>query len=332
MKKHQIAVLSTAHIHTRQLLEQVQNTLDCAVCAIWDDNVERGEKYADEFQAKFHANLDDLLARKSISAFVIAAENSLHLSLLEKTIPLGKSIYCEKPLATSQRELDRIVPLVKKHRTRICCSYYLPFQGPLQNVKKLLKQQAFGKITRVRYILEQPAAYALWFDNPELAWFHEPDLAVGGAFLDLGTHAIHVLRTLFGPAKKIWAQIRNESGVYPKLDDYGFAMMEMKDGILGSVEAAWTQIGGINGLEISGSLKSLWHNGSTYMIGKQGGEPTRLGEGIPQPDRVERLFAMLRDEIPDGELHADLEAVYDSVRMVEAAYESSKQNKWINLA
>ena len=214
---------------------------------------------------------------------MISAENSRHLSLLEKTIPLGKPIYCEKPLVTSRRELDRIVPLAKKHRAKICCSYYLPLQGPLQAVKRLLDQEAFGKITRVRYRYAHPAAYALWFDNPELAWFHDPELAVGGAFLDLGTHAVHVIRSLFGPAEKVWAQIRNESGVYPKLDDYGFAMMTLKNGVIAQVEAAWTQIGGINGLEIAGSLKSLWHNGSQYMIGKQGGDSSRLGEGKPQP-------------------------------------------------
>ena len=43
-------------------------------------------------------------------------------------------------------------------------------------------------------------------------------------------------------------------------------------------------------------------------------------------------MAVLRDEIPEEQLDADLEAAYDSVRIVEAAYESSKQNKWVNLS
>ncbi len=71
--------------------------------------------------------------------------------------------------------------------------------------------------------------------------------------MDLGTHALHLLRTLFGPVREIWADFANQSGIYPEVEDYGVAHLRFASGVFGEVEAAWTQTGGIGGLTIIGS-------------------------------------------------------------------------------
>ena len=325
----QIAFLSTAHIHTRGFLTNIINASDGRkIAGIWDDDQERGWRYAEEFGAPFEPDIDTLLARPDVDGFIICAENTRHLPLLKKALPVGKPVFCEKPLVTTVAELQEVQALLAEYPTTLFCGYFQPFDGLMQRVARLIEEGAFGTITRIRYRNAHHAAYGRWFDNPDLNWFYQPELSGGGAFMDMGTHALHLVRTLFGPVSEVWATIDNHSGIYPTTDDYGLAELRFASGILGTVEAAWTQTGGIGGLEITGSEKTLWNTGNGYVIGGPDGKSVPVEPTEGRPTRVDRLVAAIRGEIPAAELAADLAATQDAVSMMEAAYRSSTKGCW----
>lgn len=329
MPTSRIAVLSTAHIHTRGFLDRITKSTDGRqVYAIWDDVPERGRRYAADFKAKFVSSLSRLLRDENVDAFLICAENTRHLALLKKALPLGKPVLCEKPLATTVRDAVKVAALVAQHGTTLFCGYTQPFDGGMQAVAQMLAGKSFGNVTRVKLRVAHNAAYGRWFDHPDLQWFAKLELSGGGAFMDLGTHAVHLLRTLFGPVTEVWATIRNESGAYPAVDDAGVAHLRFASGVLGTVEASWTQTGGIGGLEITGSEKSLWNNGRENVVGKPGEEAVAVTALPGKPCNVDRLGAVIRGEIPAEELQADLAAILDSVAIMEAAYTSSKTGRW----
>ncbi|MBN8217170.1 MAG: Gfo/Idh/MocA family oxidoreductase [Spirochaetes bacterium] len=327
-----IAILSTAHIHTKQFVENILKATDGRKAVlVWDDVADRGKRYAEMAQARFEPELGKALAAADVDAFLICAENTRHLSLLEKVLPLKKPVFCEKPIATHTGDLAAIAKLARKTGTPLSSGYFQPFSGTMLAAAKLVQAGDLGKITRVKFRNAHNAAYGRWFDNPDLAWFTQPKLSGGGAFLDMGTHAVHLLRTLFGPVECVWAEIGNHSGVYPACDDFGIAHFRFASGVLGTVEAAWTQTGGIGGLEITGASATLFNNGKEYVIGAPRVDPKPL-EALPaKPDRMDRLVALTRGEVPEAEWKADLDACFDAVAIVEAAYESSKKGKWVKV-
>jgi predicted dehydrogenase len=325
-----IAIVSTAHIHTRSYLENLASGADGrCVHAIWDDVTARGQRYAAEFATRFAPDLDALLADPAVNGFIICAENTRHLPLLRKTLPTGKPVFCEKPLTTTVTDAREVLALLQAHpRARLHCGYFQPFTGAMQTAAALLRDNALGRVTRCRFRNAHHAAYGRWFDKPDLQWFHEPDRAGGGAFMDLGTHAIHLLRTLFGPVTEVWASIRNESGIYPAVDDFGVAHLRFASGVLGTVEAAWTQTGGVTGLEVVGSEKTLWHNGTQYVVAPPRQPPTPLTPLPEQPRGVDRLVATILGQISADQLQTDLAAALDAVAIMEAAYQSSRTGHW----
>ena len=94
------------------------------------------------------------------------------------------------------------------------------------------------------------------------------------------------------------------------------------------MEAAWTQTGGIGGLEITGSENTLWNTGSGYVIGGSDAKPQPVEPVEGRPTRVDRLVAAIRGEIPADELASDLAAIQDAVALMEAAYRSSASGVW----
>ena len=316
-----IALLSTAHIHTKNFLENLKKGADGRVAyAIWDDVPERGQRYAKEFGAIFVADLDQLLNDANVHGFLVCAENTRHIGLLEKTLPTGKPVFCEKPLATTGADALRAKALATKYSSTLFCGYFQPFSGGMQTIAKLIADGEFGAITHVRFRNAHHAAYGKWFDNPDLAWFADKSLSGGGALLDLGTHAVHLLRHLFGPVTKVQAIVTNRSGTYSGVDDFGLAWLHFANGVIGTVEANWIQQGGPGGLEIMGTKLGLWQEGGKYVVGKPGQPATPITDSDSQPATVDRLIAVIRGTLKAQDLSKDIDCCVDAVTIMEAIY------------
>ena len=328
-----VVMLSCGHVHTKGYCEALAKRDDCRLAVVWDDMAERGGRFASEYGAEFSEDLAATVARDDADGFIICAENTRHLPLLRAAIPARKPIFCEKPFTTTVADAQAAMALIREHGTTVFMGYFQPFTPELQGVMKLLSEGALGTVTHVKYRNAHHAAYGRWFDSADNAWFTNPDLAGGGAFMDMGTHAVHAVRTLLGPVNSVWARIGNVSSEYPEVDDYGVAHFLFANGVMGVVEASWVQTGGIRGLEVTGSKATLFqHPEQGYVYVEPRGEPAAVEPGEAKPTQVGRLVAAIRGELSDQELAEDLSAAVDAVAIVEACYESSRTGAWVDVA
>ncbi len=59
MSRLNIAILSTAHIHSTSFLENIRSTDDGRTAhVIWDADLARGARYAKEYGSRFEPNLE----------------------------------------------------------------------------------------------------------------------------------------------------------------------------------------------------------------------------------------------------------------------------------
>lgn len=327
-----LALLSAAHTHTRGFLKTIAEKDACTLIVLWDDVPDRGQRFADEYGVDYSSDLAATVARSDIDGFVICAENTRHLPLLKAAVPAGKPIFCEKPFTTTTAEAAEALALIRAHGTVVHMGYVQPFSAQMQGVIAYLASGALGTITHARYRNAHQAAYSRTFDAPDVAWFTDPDLAGGGAFMDMGTHAVHLLRTLLGPADRVTAAIGNASGIYPGVDDNGVALCRFKNGALATIEASWVQTGGPGGLEITGSNTTLYqHPQLGYVTAVPRGDPQPVPAAEARPTRIDRLVAAIEGDLSPDELEQDLVCAADAVAIVEACYESNKTGQWVKV-
>ncbi|MCL1888215.1 MAG: Gfo/Idh/MocA family oxidoreductase [Kiritimatiellaeota bacterium] len=327
-----IAVISVAHVHSDGFCKHISEaTSQKRPYVIWDDDAVRGAQYAEKYNTRFEPDLAKVAADPKVDGFLVCAENTRHLPLLRKVLPVGKPVMCEKPLATSIADIEEILALAKQHKTPLISGYMQPFFPHNRAAKKAIADGALGKVTHLNFRNAHHAAYGRWFDNPQVAWFTDPALAGGGALLDMGTHALHLLCHLGGPVEAVWGHVANVAGIYPKVDDYGLLLIKFKSGVLGRVEAGWVFTGGMGGLEVIGSEQSIWDAGQGLIMGGPGKPAAPLPAGDARPDRINRLIALIKGEIAQAELDEDLAACADAVRAMAAAYESAKTGGWVKL-
>ncbi|MGF1633392.1 MAG: Gfo/Idh/MocA family protein [Phycisphaerae bacterium] len=326
-----IAFVSTAHIHSRAFLKKIAATPGLEPAGVWDDVPERGKAYADEFGTTFEPDLARLVGGEA-DAFVVCAENTRHLGVLEHVLPAGKPVLCEKPLATTLADARRIRQLADEHHTPLTSGYFQPFFGHHRAAMDAMAAGRLGKVTNLFFRNAHHAAFGRWFDNPDLAWFTKPDLAGGGAMLDLGTHAVHLLLHVAAAAGSrrcthVRADMANLAGVYPDVEDWGVIEMTFDDGRRARVESAWIATTPGTGLEAWGTDAGLQVRhvdaNQVPVLTRPGkpDEPLDLAEA--RPDRIDRLAAMARGQLPADELADDLAACLQAVAVMEAAYRSA---------
>jgi predicted dehydrogenase len=253
------------------------------------------------------------------------------MPLLRRALASGKTVMCEKPLGTTVAEAREIRDLVTANRAVLVNGYEYPFRGAYQSIARLVDQRRFGKVTHVSFRNAHGGAWWRWFDDQTLAWFHDESLSGGGGMLDEGTHCVHLLRSLFGPVRSVWATAHNLSGQYPSTDDFGIVHMRFANGIFGTAEGSWVQTAGLKGLEITGSTAALYNPGTGYVVQEPQKSPQPVLSAADQPTYIDRLVAAIRGQLDEQDLRNDLTAALDSVVIMEAAARSVRDGRWIDI-
>ncbi len=321
-----IALLSGAHSHTAGYLREIRENPEIELVCVWDDMPSRGREIAEEMGCEFVADLDAAVTRDDLDMTVICADNHGHRPLVEASCAAGVDLFCEKPMAVTLEDADAMLRAIRGSGRLAVFGYFQPFTGAALAAKRLLDQGKLGAVSQLRYRNSHHAAYGHWFDSEDRRWFTQPEKSGGGAFLDMGTHAIHFVRTLFGPVKTVTASIANKSGVYPDVDDFGIALLEFESGATGIIEASWVFTGGPGGLEAVGSGGCLEVDGEVRFtpFTDRAGETEAVPEEAPQPSRLGRLIALKRGDLDPATAAADLDCCRDAVAIVAACYESAR--------
>lgn len=329
------ALLSGAHVHTRGYLKTIGERADLELAVVWDDMPARGQAIAAEAGCPFEPNLAKAVATPGLDASIICADNAGHRPLLEASCAAGIDVFCEKPMALTVADADAMLAAVRGSGVNAVFGFFQPYQGAAVAARRFLDSGGLGDITQLHYRNSHHAAYGRWFDSPSHQWFVQPWKSGGGAFCDMGAHAMHFVRLVFGPVTSVQAVIDNKSRQYPDVDDLGIALCTFARGATGVIEASWVLTGGPTGLEAVGSKGYLTLRGNRCEVtpfedGRRG-ETRVLEPAETEPVHLDRLIAVRAGQLDADDLAYDLQCCRDAVAISCAAYESAKTGRRIPL-
>ena len=129
-----------------------------------------------------------------IDLVALGCPNEFHCLYAEMAAAAGKHIVCEKPLATSLAEADRMIAACKKANVKLMYAEELCFTPKYVRLKRLLDEGAIGR----PYLIKQSEKH----DGPHSPWFWDVDRSGGGATMDMGCHAFEFFRWMLGKPRK----------------------------------------------------------------------------------------------------------------------------------
>jgi predicted dehydrogenase len=114
----------------------------------------------------------------------------------------GKSVYNEKPLATTREDAKALLKLAAQKKLRVGCAPDTFLGGGLQTCRKLIDDGWIGKPVAASGFMQHHGPEE-WHPNPE--FFYE---AGGGPMFDLGPYYLTALTSILGPVERVCGSVR----------------------------------------------------------------------------------------------------------------------------
>ena len=358
-KPLRVGMISYAHVHADFRSRALRDIADVDIVAIADDNETRGRAAAATHGVEtFYSDYQSLLARDDIDLVFIHAENNRHARIVEAAAAAGKHIFCEKPMATTIEDAERIARAIRASGVRFTvgfCSRYIP---EAERAKALIESGVLGKITSARVIIGLAGIREIGCPGYMAEWMEDPLQGGGGAFIDEGSHAVDLLRWYIGEVDAINATMAKRIKHDLPVEDTGVATLQFRNGALGELNTSWSlhiDIGMRNVLEIYGSNGTMIVELTTpapavHLYTERETSPLLSGWVTPhiQPEanephdyqswpthtqhyrrEVEDVIMRFRQDLP---FRVGLEDGLQACRIIAAGYESARRKAEVLLS
>ncbi|HEX2626009.1 MAG TPA: Gfo/Idh/MocA family oxidoreductase [Candidatus Limnocylindrales bacterium] len=192
-RKLRWGVLSTADIGRRKWIPGVRRAPEQRgeVVAIASRDAGVARQVADELDIpRAHGSYEALLADPEVDAVYIPLPNHLHLEWTIAAARAGKHVLCEKPLALTSADAERMVAAADGAGVRLMEAFMYRLHPSWRAVRELVASGRIGRLQGVQ------SWFSYWNDDP--ANIRNRADAGGGALMDIGCYSINLSRMLFG--------------------------------------------------------------------------------------------------------------------------------------
>lgn len=203
-------LLSTANINNA-VIAPIHQSPRSELYAVGSRDLAKAQAYAQEKGvAQAFGSYEEMLADPNVDAVYISLPNSLHCEWAVKAAEAGKHILCEKPMAVSIEEFDRMEAAAQANRVTLFEAFMYLHHPQTRRAQELVQSGRLGKLQSVQ------------------SWFHfylPPERSTnirlnaglsGGSLWDVGVYPNSMAITMIGlgAPRAVWAsQIVGESGV-----------------------------------------------------------------------------------------------------------------------
>ena len=139
---------------------------------------------------RVHQNYDELIADPEINAIYNPLPNSHHAEWTEKALAAGKHVLCEKPFTSNAVEARRVAELAESSGLVVMEAFHYRYHPLARRMVEIVANGTLGRIQHVETKMCVPLPLP---GNIR----YRLDLA-GGALMDTGAYALHMLRHVAG--------------------------------------------------------------------------------------------------------------------------------------
>ena len=341
-----IGIISFAHGHANAYCSKMWGFDDVQLIACWDDNIDRGKNAANQYGMSFSPHLEDIVNNKEIDAVIVTCETNRHAEMVAAAASAGKHILCQKPMALTLDDCDRIAGAVEKSGVKFMMAHQMRRDPANIKMKELIESGVLGKIGLLRRRHCINVLFNEGFVTGPSRWHIDPEKNMG-MFMDDASHATDFIYWMLGKPSSVMAEIDNVlTDVAP--DDTGVAIYRFPSGEMAILINTSVTHAGENTTEIYGDRGVVIQNygdGPSCNIPRpenaialklyttENSSWKDLGIAIPN-SHGERIAGVPRPFIDciidDTKSDVSVEAGRVSVEMILGAYRSAEEGKRIS--
>jgi predicted dehydrogenase len=208
------------------------------------------------------------LAEAGAQAVAISTPMATHADLAREAIRLRLAAVVDKPFTADATTAREIATLAADEGVALSVYQNRRWDSDTRTVQKLIADGELGEVRRFESRFER------WAPG------RQPPEAGGGSLLDFGSHLVDGALFLFGPATRVYAEVR-DSGA---LDDDVFVALHHAGGVESHLWGSWRQAAPGPRLRVTGTT-------GTYIVDGIDGQEATLKAGRSPADLGDRWGA-----------------------------------------
>jgi len=193
-------------------------------------------RFSKSFGCDHHFKWKDLVSREDIDAVIVCTPPHLHAEMAMKAIDNGKHVLCEKPLARTVEEAEKMVRQAKDAGVVLKCGFNHRHHPGILQLRRWVDSGEIGEIDFARCvygICGRPGYESEWRANQSYVG--------GGQLMEQGIHAIDLFRWFLGDLREVNAFTSTRYWKIHPLEDNAFVIFATEDGKLAGLHSSLTQ-------------------------------------------------------------------------------------------
>lgn len=283
------------HVRALQELPGVE------VGAVSDSDAARAADFAREFGVpNSFTDLDELLS-SGLDAVTVCTPHPVHELVVLAAARHGVHVLCEKPMAVTLAEADRMIAATDAAGVRFGVLFQRRFWPAAERITAALADGRLGTPI-VGSVIVRLGRDAEYYAEP---WRGRWDTAAGGALMTQAIHHIDLLCSYMGPAVAVHGRIATlKLHDVIEVEDTAVATIEFASGALASLQVSTTFAPGL---------------GAQVLVSDQAGHTASVAEfpegtpgqndiwTLPEEEAYQHVYSTAIDADPDlAEIHQNL--------------------------
>jgi predicted dehydrogenase len=182
-----IALVGLGSYAGGQLAPALQQTEHCYLAGIVTGTPSKAEEWKTKYSIPAeniydYKSFDKIKDNPDIDIIYVVLPNNMHAEYTIKAAQAGKHVICEKPMAITVADCDKMIEACKKANKMLSIGYRLHFEPYNLEMVRLGKEKVFGNIKKMTGQFGFDAQKGIWRLNKEMAG--------GGPLMDVGIYCI----------------------------------------------------------------------------------------------------------------------------------------------
>jgi len=329
MKKIHWGILSTAQFGLNTSVPAMQQGKYSVVSVLASRDLASAQSAAKRLAIpKAYGSYEELLADAEIDAIYNPLPNHLHVPWSIKALEAGKHVLCEKPIAMSAAEAQKLLNISKRYpHLKVMEAFMYRHHPQWQTALQLVREGQIGDLVNVHSFFS--------YHNTDPDNIRNRKDIGGGALMDIGCYCVSLSRFIFASEPKRLAA-RIESDPTFGIDRLTSAVMEFDRGA--ATFTCATQLAGyqratIHGtrgwIEIEIPFNAPNDRPCSILVNRDSKTEQITFDIVNQYTLQGDLFA--RAVLENTPVFTPLEDAVANMRIIDAIFMSAERGEWVSL-
>ncbi|HEV7333072.1 MAG TPA: Gfo/Idh/MocA family oxidoreductase [Flavisolibacter sp.] len=327
-----VALVGLGYYSTDLLAPALQQTKHCYLAGIVTGTPAKAEAWKAKYNIPdksiyTYSTFDQIANNPDIDVVYVVLPPSMHYAFVVRAANAGKHVWCEKPMAITEKECREMIDACRNNKRTLAIGYRLQHEPNTQAYRKMVTEKQLGNVLQ----LSCGAGYR---ESRTNHWKQRKEMG-GGALYDMGVYSIQGARLGTGmePVSVLSAKTSTtRPEIYQNgLDETTVATLQFPGNIIADIKTSFGE--NINYLNIVCQKGEIRMQPYQSYAGVRGSSP--LGE-IHYPYNVPWQQAKQMDDdalaiMQNKPLLVPGEEGLRDIRIVEAIYKSASSGQSVKL-